>query len=133
MAYLQLPVVNHVKDYLISNFGPEPIKLNEGNEYYWLLVKDYDFEYKTLGKSYTDTIQLEVPHEIHVRNSHIVAFSSFAKQRLLHLVLYNHVIRPAGKKREIILDVIAEQNLDPDAFESLRSFYHRLIQTIKNG
>lgn len=131
MAYVRLPVAHHVKDYLISNFGPEPIKFSEGNEYYWLLVKDYDFNYKQLANGYEDTICLELPHPVTVTNSHIVAFSAFAKQRIYHLVIYNHMIRPAGSKKDIILDVISEQNLDPSAFEGIRSFYQRLLRKIR--
>ncbi len=133
MTCVEIPVRSYVKDYLISNFGPEPIRLTEGNEYYWVLARNYPYKYKELGSDYSDKLKVELPHNLKISNSQIVIFSNFALQRIHHLVAYQMISRPAGKKKEIIMDVIAEQNLDPAAFESLKCFNKRFIRQIKSN
>lgn len=133
MIVVEIPVRSYVKDYLVGNFGPEPITLNEGNEYYWVLAREYPYSFKSLADDYQEKIKISLPNKLDIRNANIVNFSNFALQRIHHLVIYQMTSRPAGKKKDIILDVISEQNLDPAAFESLKCFHKRLVHKIKSN
>ena len=133
MKLVSIPTVPAAKDYLISNFGPEPISLGEGNEYYWILATEYPYEPKSLSKSYCENLQVLLPIDTPLTKCAVMHFNQFALQRIHHLYQFKCTSRPSNKRTEILLDVLSENNLDLSMYSTLKSGLYRTINRVKDA
>lgn len=123
---LQIPVRTNVKEFMLANYGAEPLVLKEGNMYFHVLNREYEMKYDK-PESYIDTLTVEIEDRwLPLSSSQMVLFNNFVLQQIHHIVIFSRMSNPAGKKTDIVLDVISNFNLDISFYENSKAFNRRL-------
>jgi len=131
MAYeVTVPVKEYVQEYLAAQHGDGPLYLPETSALSSLLRDDSDkrkftpAQYKP--ELYCESVQIVSEIRIPVPGAaQIIKFNHFIELQI-KVMVYFRVNTSPKKLREVVLDVMAENNFPPEKFNTLKSFMYDL-------
>lgn len=116
-----IPCKPHVKDYLLHQYGNEPIRLPEDNVNMSILGWDLGYKVKHLPDAYSERLIILTNSGINqVDVVQVVKFNTFVEQQILHYIMFACTTRPTSRLSEVLMDVIATLNLDESKIRAFR-------------
>jgi len=117
-----VPVKEYVREYLIAQFGHKAIFLPETNSYSVLLRDRNRFACDISGYSHNIAFLSEVKIDV-LENHNVVKLNHYIEMQIKLMMVFRSNMRPNNLK-DVLLDIMAENNFPEQKFNTLKSYYH---------
>ena len=117
-----VPVKEYVREYLLAQYGHKAIYLPETNTLSVLLRDKNRFSCDVSAYSH----KIAFVSEVEIKNfeaHNVVKLNHYIEMQIKLMMVFRTNMRPNNLK-EVLLDIVAENNFPDNKFNTLKSYYH---------